>query len=266
MGEAITFAVPAEMVVKCASFAVSVEQSQRQFGSQDQRQRSQMILDTFEGKLAEVAFAQLARGYGYNLALDFDLYVKGQTDNGSDVTTITYRGETRLVSAKVDVKGIGARSSWLLVESHKFGADLYVLIRHRLSRERLQQMVLVDRIVEDIPVEVVGFAHRTMFTAPDGSPYVELMRGERLRVVPDMWQKDRPDTIRWLAAFRNSWRMWQEMGPRLDAPKNLGLYAKWLSRDFDYLFSYLWNTAIPEDPMAYIETSPQPARLGRSAI
>lgn len=266
MSDAIKFAVPAEMVIKCATFAVSVEQSQRQFGSQDQRQRSQMILDTFEGKLAEVALAQLASGYGYRVALDFDLYSLGRGDGGSDVSVLTRAGESRLVSAKVDVKGIGPRSSWLLVESHKFGADVYVLVRHCLSRERLQQMVLIDRIVEDIPVEVVGFAHRTMFTAPDGLPYVELVRGERLRVVPEMWQKERPDTMRWLAAFRNSWQMWQEMGPRLDAPKNLGFYAKWLSRDFAYLFSYLWDTAIPEDPMAYHETTPQPARLGRSAI
>jgi hypothetical protein len=264
MSDAIRFYVPAAMVVKCATFAVSVEQSQRQFGSQDQRQRGQMILDTFEGKLAEVAFAQLAAGYGYKVALDFDLYAVGQTDNGSDVTTITRGGETRLVSAKVDVKGIGSRSSWLLVESHKFGADLYVLVRHQLSRERLNQMILVDRELEDIPVEVVGFAHRAMFTAPDGLPYVELVRGERLRVVPEMWQKERPDTVRWLATFRQSWAMWQEMGPRLDAPKNVGLYAKWLSRDFGYLLSYLWNTAIPEDPMAYHETTPQPARLGRA--
>jgi hypothetical protein len=242
------FQIPAEIVLECAKFAVSVEQSARQFGSQDQRGRAQMILDTFEGKLAEIALALLARGHGYEASLDFALYALGQGDGGSDLSVLARDGDTRLLTQKVDVKGIGPRSGWLLVEKHKFGADFYVLVRHQLSREQLHRMVVVERRLEAIPIEVVGYASRLMFTAPDGLPYVELARGERLRALPEIWQTDRPDSMGWLQVFRQGWPSWPEMGPRLDAPKNVGLYARWLSTDFDHLLNHLWSTAIPAEP------------------
>ena len=239
--------IPATSVLTCAQFAAQVEQSSRQFGSQDRRKREQMLLDTFEGKVAEVAIAELASDFGFRLGLDFALYAEGQTDNGSDISTISRDGVTRLVTKKLDVKGIGSRSSWLLVEDHKFQADVYLLVRHRLSRDELSRMLITERVVSDLEVEVLGFATARDFFAPDGEPYVRLARGERLRAIPEIWDGQAPDTSGWISCFRSQWDSYPQIGPRLDAPSNVGIPASWLRTNFEDLFTFCWDHAIPED-------------------
>ena len=214
--------VPAIEALACANFAAAVQQSRKQFGSVDRRTHDQQMLDTFEGKLAECAFARLASMHGYKVDLDFTLYANGETDNGSDITTMTHRGATRLPRHRVDVKAIGSSSAWLLVEAHKYGpswADFYVLARHQFSRDALRTMLLVTRSLTDVVVDIVGVASRVAFLADDNRPYVTLARGERLRVVPPH-HKAKPEGWNAVKVFRREWEEWREMGPRLDAPLN----------------------------------------------
>lgn len=249
--------VPAVQVLACANFAAAVQQSRRQFGSTDRRHHEQQVLDTFEGKVAECAFAILARAYGYDVTLDFHLYAEGQTDAGSDIGTIANRTASadperarRLPRHRVDVKAIGANSRWLLVETHKYGAawaDFYVLARHTFSRDALRHMVCVSRELHDIPVEIVGVAHRDTFMGDDGRALVTIHRGDRLRSVPE-YHSRRPSGFHGTRQFRSDWEGMAEMGPRLDAPTNYGLLASWLSDDVEGMLAYIWTHATEPEP------------------
>jgi len=241
--------VPDIQVLACANFAAAVQQSRKQFGSADRRQHEQQILDTFEGKVAECALAMAAKMCGYTIGLDFKLYAEGETDDGNDITTIARGTDVRVPRHRVDVKAVGSSSHWLLVEAHKYGkgwADYYVLARHQFSRDALRHMVIVSRALTDIPVEIVGVASRAAFVAPDGKPFVSLMRGSRLRVVPEH-HKQCPDGLHAVRQFRREWDEWREMGPRLDAPLNYGLRAEWLTGDVGEILEYVWQHGIVED-------------------
>lgn len=238
--------IDATAVLACANFAVQVTQSQRQFGSAAKRTQEQMILDTFEGKLGEVGFTLACQRYGPRLHLDFAQYADGVTDNGTDITTMEWSGTTRLPTIRVDVKAIGDHSRWLLVEAHKFTADVYVIVRHGQSRDALRQMLFVDRRITDCVVEVVGFAPRSRFYAPDNTPWAQFAQGERLRAIPQ-WFDEMPDAPFAIRQFRSEWSTFREIGPTLDAPKNYGLPTAWLRTDWETLLERMWETALVEE-------------------
>jgi hypothetical protein len=227
---------------QCLKFATSVAQSDRQFGSAASREDPQRVLDTFEGKVAEVVIRNLARLNGIEVELDFELYPEGVHDNGSDLLSLTIDGERRVPNAKIDVKAIAAGSRWLLVERHKYGpewATHYALVLLGASRDDLSDYCESGRGLTSLSAVTKGWVRSQDLFASDGRPYVEIPQGGRLRRVNSRF--GRTPTGPLLADFREAWPTMPELGPKLDAPMNYGMLGEWLDRDIPRLLRELWT-------------------------
>lgn len=202
----------------------------------------QRILDTFTGKLAELALhVELSRA-GIGVELDFDLYDAATHDGGADVLAVTIAGDRRVPGRKVDIKAITGRSQWLLVERHKYGpdwAEVYVLVRLLVSRHELSQLCSGVASLTSLGAEVVGWADATDFVWNDGEPIVRILAGERLPSTREPLLRRPPGTGSEVERLRSAIPAMQKIGEPLDAPENLGFPIPWLRTGIPALFRRL---------------------------
>ncbi len=205
-------------------------QSKRDFGSSDMRNKLDQIADISEGKIAEIGFSRFLKE-NFNISTEVDLKhyadVKG-TDFGNDIESLfNCIGEARTCTFKVDVKTTKPYSKWLLVESHKFWANAYVLIKTALPRGTEQDPYA--NIKGSVKVEVVGFAYYTDFIDSETKkPWIEYSRGDCL-VYPEDLEIDAPVKIKDL--YRDS--SIRRMGFPLKSNSNYGLPAYLLRNSKD---------------------------------
>lgn len=122
-------------VNRCYRFAEDLYErdaaSARNFGTKMIRSKEDYISDHVRGKVAEFGFRQFLND---NLQVDFEVDLNvydghHNHDNGNDLATIYLGGQSYKFGFKTDVKGIAANSSWLLIEDHKFWAQIYVVCK-----------------------------------------------------------------------------------------------------------------------------------------
>jgi hypothetical protein len=229
-------------VQRCLDFARAVRQSGLQFGSADTRPSSQRILDTFTGKLAEVALQSDLTRADIGVDLDFDLYDAATHDGGTDILAVTIARDRRVPARKVDIKAITGRSQWLLVESHKYGpewAEVYVLVRLNATRPELMELCSGRVPLKSVGAEVVGWVDATDFLWADGFPIVCIRAGDQLPSTREELLRRRPSTAAEVERIRRAIPGMQKIGDPLSAPENLGFPISWLRRDTAELFRRL---------------------------
>ena len=187
-------------IKSCLDFAEKfsnkgMDKSSKDFGSVSNRKINDMKADTFEGKIAEVAFKKFLEinsiKVGDPLKIDVDFGIESgymSIDDGQDIKAISYRGLIFSPKVKYDVKSTRMYSKWLLVESHKrdeklIDPDVYVLVKVDLPRDLESNF---DHAVNEIlkkgmcKCEISGYAMKKDFYGDDGRPIFIFNRNERL--------------------------------------------------------------------------------------
>lgn len=103
-----------ESMQKSYKFAAESARSQRPapFGQKNERQRDNFAIlnNTWLGKIAEIAFAQMLKNnYGVNVELDFDVYPRGKWDSV----------DVQINNWNIDIKSSKYGSRWFLIEWSK---------------------------------------------------------------------------------------------------------------------------------------------------
>lgn len=115
----------------CVNFAVNSIGNQRElsFGQKgESRGEKEMYENTLQGKLGEIAFKKfLDISELKGMSLDFEVYPKGQWDNGVDIC---------VNKINIDVKSVKSISKWFLLEVNKtelITSDVFVITSLRYS-------------------------------------------------------------------------------------------------------------------------------------
>lgn len=131
------FIVGSNEVHKCFDFAEELYSakatSRKDHGNKglEVRNKNDFIADNVRGKIAEFAFKQfLECNFKISFVVDLEIYPgEHNHDEGNDLSTIYINGEERRFDYKTDIKGLPKKGQWLLVESHKFWAQFFVVCR-----------------------------------------------------------------------------------------------------------------------------------------
>ncbi len=247
-----------EAIKKCYDFAVHAwnnsSQSQRQFGTEEPRQRNSFIADQLSGKLAECLYRAIIEDRYPNVKvhLDFEHYLDPlHTDNG-DVKIYV---DGNLVPYRIDIKGSSHRAQWLLVEGHKFRdlntgsplADCYIMIRFSESmptsrdlRNNPEQILEI----QEISGEITGWAYyNDFFSQADNREWFIFKRGDypwKRRVLPHSSDSINDlnhlqNYIRYRIRTRRLTNTDIYLSVPLDARINTGLPIHWLRTDINEL-------------------------------
>ena len=182
--------IPPHVLKKAGSYGLEFSKagkSVRNFGNESiNRTKSRQRKDATRGRVGELMFAEMMKEMGYTIFFDEEIrHGANVGDGGRDVVAYAYKGEKHTAPLKVDIKTTSERGLWLLVETHRFNADAYVLMQ-----------------VSDSEANYKGFAMRRDFFDRGGDPLYEYKAGDKLRNARD------PDKL---------------LGVTLDAPHQYGL-------------------------------------------
>lgn len=180
--------VRGHLIRSCYDFAKKIYSksavSARDFGSDTIRDATDSISDMVEGKVAELAFAQMVHA---NTALspesNFNVYDDpGITDCGNDLPQVRINKESLALRSSIDVKSTRARSHWLLVDNFRFHSDVFVIVKVNLPDDiETNSSYWPDLFRLGVRCKVVGFAYRHDFlNKQTGAPKYPFRQGERL--------------------------------------------------------------------------------------
>ncbi len=180
--------VRGHLIRSCYDFAKKIYNknavSPRDFGSDSIRDATDSISDMVEGKIAELAFAQMVHA---NTALspeaNFNIYDDpGITDGGSDLPQVRTNNQSLALRLSIDVKSTRARSHWLLVDNFRFHSDVFVIVKVDLPDDIESNSNHWPELFRwGVRCKVIGFAYRHDFlTTQTGDPKYPFKKGERL--------------------------------------------------------------------------------------
>ena len=158
------------------------------------RTRSRQESDAKRGRIGELMFGEYLKKKGIFLIFDEEIRQGSNVgDGGRDIVATAKNGKTRPAPLKVDIKSTSKSGGWILVESHRFTADAYILMQ-----------------VSEDQATYKGYAYRGDFFDSDGKPYFEYFSGDKLR---------------------NYYNTDEFLEVRLDAPHQYGLPIPKLRKD-----------------------------------
>lgn len=207
-------------------------QSLRQFGNSTKRTRQQFIADQFEGKLAEIAMQKFLSRLGITIGLNFTHYLEPSEVDGGDIEWILVGDAQIRPRLRVDAKGTGRTAAWLLVEQHKFTADIYLLMKFIDLPEKKEwrdnPAILKGQAFHAVPA---GWALSDDFRCPKtGGLWFEYKEGASL-YHPDCLPVEPPaskDALReHIGRFGPKY-----LSGTLEASINYGLPIAWLRKDW----------------------------------
>lgn len=221
-------------------------QSNKDFGSTKARQYNDNFADIIEGKIAEIGFAEFYKNQtGNKIVLDFNVYPDPLTiDYGQDIDKLIVNSKVHFLKSRIDIKATKMFSKWLLVESHKFWADAYILIKVDIPSDSEINLSSLLNFVKnnDVKVTIAGFAY--YFDLVDNEtkkPFIgfnqnqRLFRPDNLNKIPN-WS---PNTI--MEYISKNPEDFPPMGPILKSPKNFGLpISKLRNSDLEWSTFFNW--------------------------
>ena len=243
------FSVHKQNVEKCFRFAEELYNrragSLRDFGTEVSRGEMDFIADQVRGKMAEFAFQSfLIRNLNIVSEVDEKIYDGcTNTDNGHDLRYLYLKGSLNRFNVTTDIKNIGPRSQWLLIEKHKFWADAYIAGRITASAFPGDSLFEQDPYrYKDIDwkIHFQGYALREeIYCEIEQLSWFQFKKGERLfksSLVKEM--KDKAGEMgpsnfnAYLRKYIEKFSMVHEgsvyIGPKLKAELNYGFPITWL--------------------------------------
>ena len=161
--------IPPLVLKKAGSYGLEFSKagkSAKNFGNQSiYRTRTRQRGDARKGKIGELMFAEMLEEMGYTILFDEEIREGANVgDGGRDIVAYIHEGIKHSPPLKIDIKTTSERGLWLLVETHRFTADAYVLMQ-----------------VSDTEATYKGFALSGDFFNEDGNPIYEYRSGDKLR-------------------------------------------------------------------------------------
>lgn len=212
--------------------------------------------DNIEGKLSELVFAEfMKKNSNISIGLDFGIYSdKLLIDYGQDIDVVFYKSNKFRCRSRVDVKATRNYSKWMLVESHKFWADAYVLIKMDLPNDFEKNTSCLDRGY--VNGEVAGFAyHFDIIDPASKEPWFIFSKGDCL-FSPHILSKYpfgkdvSPALYKRYLDFQKQNGKLRNLGGPLKAERNYGLPIKWLrnnDEEWQRFFRWISGSSIPID-------------------
>jgi hypothetical protein len=107
---------------------ISSKKSLKNFGNKSVlRSFDRQYNDAYLGRLGEILFSNMLQKYGYKLFFDEEIRVGSNVGDGcKDIVGFKIDNSMFQTNAKIDIKS--TNGNWLLVETHRFDADAYVLL------------------------------------------------------------------------------------------------------------------------------------------
>lgn len=225
-------------------------QSSKDFGSSLIRSYSDNIVDIIEGKIAEIGFSKFYELKTNNkIILDFNIYPDSLTiDYGQDLDRLIINSKPFFLKSRIDIKATKIFSKWLLVESHKFWSDAYILVKVDVPGDSESNFEKFHDFITTHGVKIIisGFAYYfDLVDSATKKPFIGFNQNERL-FKPDRlsnisnWS---PDSIK---EFRDkNIQDFPPMGPILKSSRNFGLPIFKLrnsDEDWDYFFQWIHNS------------------------
>jgi hypothetical protein len=249
------FTLGKDDIEKAKEFALTIRQKNAQspsdFGEHELRRKDvDFGADTIEGKLSEIIFAKfIQHNAGYEIEPDFDIYDDPLLiDYGQDIDLVKAGGKSYRCRSRVDVKATRNYSQWLLVESHKFWADAYVLVKMDLPRDFEKDISSLDR--GSVSGEVSGFAYHFDIIDPAGKkPWFRFNKGDQLfnpnilSNIPKGVMRNPDQIARWLDDASTL----KKIGYPLKAKTNYGIPVSWLRKnkeEWDLLFRWIKGSSL----------------------
>jgi len=252
-----TYTFTNEEISRVRQFALEINSSNSQvrtsFAS-NERTEMESASDTFEGKLAEVAFVKFAQQFGAVVSVDYEIYPeKHQIDFGQDLDQLRQVGESVRLIPRIDIKSSRNYSAWLLIESYKFWSDAYIFVRVNIPqylRDNIKE-VNSDSLIE---AEISGFAyHFDIMDPKTKSPWFQFKRGEKLFnpdpilfSVPKEYLESPENLREWLLQKKRN-NLLKPMNVVLKCPVNYGFPHIWLrksNKDWTFFFNWLKTSTI----------------------
>jgi hypothetical protein len=258
-----TFTVNQEDVQKCFDFAEDLYEKQatstKDHGNTDLARRSKedFISDHVRGKIAEFAFQRFLQ-HNYHISFEVDLNIypgEHNHDDGNDLATIFIGGEKRQFPYKTDIKGLPARGQWLLIESHKFWAQMFVVCK-LVDIEDVQDFEsnpysYKDR---DYRVSVLGYCiNKNIFDIVSKQARFIFNQADRLyssklinRLNKTSSLKLSPPDFHQILLTNLAQINLEEryIGPNLKSRLNFGYPVKWLSNDWVSFIKILYTKSV----------------------
>ena len=248
----IKVTVKKDRVNACFEFAENIYHSKatsmKNHGNTGVKMRSKhdFIADIVRGKIAEFAFQKfLEENYDISFEVDVNVYQgEHNHDNGNDLATVLIEGEKRAFQYKIDIKGLNLKGHWLLVEDHKFWAQMYVVCRlHNIEdAAEFEKNPYMFKDTE-FNVSILGYCmNKHLYDVSTNQAWFIFRQGQRL------YSSKVIDSFKPNEVLRNPPKAFYEklsnqiqnlsirerfIGPNLISNINYGLPVKWLSNDWN---------------------------------
>lgn len=247
-------------ICRVREFALKINssnsQTRRNFGS-NERSENQSASDTFEGKLAEVAFVKFAQQFGAVTSVDYDIYPEvNQIDFGQDIDRMVNLGKAVRLISRIDIKASRDYSAWLLIEYYKFWADAYVFVRVKIPQNLRDN---INEITSDSTIEadISGFAyHFDVIDPKTKMPWFQFAKGEQLfnptpilENIPPEYRENPSKMKEWIAIKKKT-NEYTSINIVLRCPLNYGVPLIWLrssNKDWTFFFNWLKASTIDID-------------------
>ena len=117
-----------DTAIKYADKFISAKKSLKNFGNKSVvRSFDRQHKDAYLGRLGEILFSNMLQKYGYKIFFYEEIRVGSNLGDGfKDIVGFQKDNSRFETNAKIDIKS--TNGNWLLVESHRFEADAYVLL------------------------------------------------------------------------------------------------------------------------------------------
>ena len=229
------------------------DQTNTDFGNRHINRRDQIDFkaDTAEGKLAEIALSKfLKSSWGIDFQPDFEIY-PGQLniDYGQDIDIYIKNGKARRNIKRIDIKATKSYSKWLLVESHKFWSDAYVLVKVDLPRDT--ETNLNNFSSNGVAAEIAGYAfHFDIVDPQTKEPWFNFSnRGNNTLFHPEILKRlglasASPAAMRQFLDESRRAKTLREIAVPLKAERNFGLPIIWLRKTWNSFAQWLESNSI----------------------
>jgi hypothetical protein len=141
-------------------------QFQGDFGNKTlNRTREDFLMDTVQGKLAEVCFSRHSEQFGLSVRVDWKIYPnQTETDCGSDLVRVDFEGVEYICRSRVDVKAVKPKSDWLLVSAKRFTPGAYVCASLQIPYGAEQSDSVLRRLLDEgVRCDILGFCYHYDF-------------------------------------------------------------------------------------------------------
>jgi hypothetical protein len=249
------FTVPVDKfdIEKCYQFAKDLYHndaaSAKQFGTAEKRSENDFIADHVRGKAVEFGFRTfLERNFGISFEVDCNVYHGHlNTDGGNDLGIVLIEGVRHSIPHKIDIKGVRTKAQWLLVEKHKFWAEIYVVGKLTSIPDGEEFERNPERFLDqEWMVTIQGYVQASEIVHPkDKLPWFAFQKGDRLyssrvirklrhekqRLRPSQFRHRLTEVVRSIQANAPNTAVY--IGDVLDCEYNYGYPLSWLRNTAD---------------------------------